>query len=66
MQGKMIRRVVQADVLETVIVGLVRIFKIRRLKYRHADGALDARLRFAGVDELCFQSLGRFRHSGVL
>ena len=64
-QRLVVRCVVQTDVFQTVIVRFVGVFKIRRLKNRHAHGALNARLRLTRVDQFCFQTLRKFCHAAA-
>jgi hypothetical protein len=53
-EDDMVGRVIQANVLEIVVTGLAGVFEGGGLKDRHADRALDAGLRLAGVNELGF------------
>ena len=58
----MVRCVVQANILEVVVVCFAAIFKHGRLEYRHANRTHNAWFRFTSVDEFgidVFEVLGQ-------
>ena len=57
MQSCVVRRIVQPDIFQVVIVGLPAVLKHRGLEYRHADCALNPRPRLSGMDNPGFQTL---------